>query len=82
MEKKMTANALEQQLGKPSAEFTRADIIKFMEDNGIALLNFRYVGEDGKLKTLNFAPSNKEHLEDILTFGERVDGSSHQVICM
>ncbi|PVX50810.1 glutamine synthetase [Balneicella halophila] len=72
----LTANSLEQYLGKPSSEFKRDDIIKFMEDNGIGLLNFRYVGEDGKLKTLNFAPTNKQHLEDILTFGERVDGSS------
>lgn len=72
----LTANSLEQHLGKPAVQFKREDIIKFMEDNGIALLNFRYVGEDGKLKTLNFAPSDRAHLEDILTFGERVDGSS------
>ncbi len=45
----LTANSLEQYLGKPAAQFTRADIMKFMEDNGIGLLNFRYVGEDGKL---------------------------------
>lgn len=72
----LTANSLERHLGKPAVEFKREDIIKFMEDNGIGLLNFRYVGEDGKLKTLNFAPSDRAHLEDILTYGERVDGSS------
>lgn len=76
MEHKFTTNILERYLGKPSAEFTRADIINFMEGNGINLLNFRYIGEDGKMKTLNFAPSNRAHLEDILTYGERVDGSS------
>ncbi len=76
MENNLTASTLEKYLGKKSEEFTRADIIKFMEGNNITLLNFRYVGEDGKLKTLNFAPSSRAHLEDILTFGERVDGSS------
>lgn len=76
MNKVLTANSLEQYLAKPAAEFKREDIVKFIEGNGIGLLNFRYVGEDGKLKTLNFAPCNREHLEDILTYGERVDGSS------
>ncbi len=76
MNKELTANILEQHLNKKAADFTRKDLITFMEDNDIELLNFRYVGEDGKLKTLNFAPTNRAHLEDILTFGERVDGSS------
>ncbi len=76
MKQDLTNNVLEQHLGKPASAFTRADIIKYMNDNDIKLLNFRYVGEDGKLKTLNFAPSSKAHLEDILTYGERVDGSS------
>ncbi|PID88987.1 MAG: glutamine synthetase, partial [Bacteroidia bacterium] len=76
MNKELTANLLEQHLNKKAADFTRKDLITFMEDNDIELLNFRYVGEDGKLKTLNFAPTNRAHLEDILTFGERVDGSS------
>ncbi len=76
MKQNLTNNVLEQHLGKPAAQFTRADIMKYMEDRDIKLLNFRYVGEDGKLKTLNFAPSSKDHLEDILTYGERVDGSS------
>jgi len=40
------------------------------------MLNFRYVGEDGKLKTLNFVITGKNYLESILSTGERVDGSS------
>ena len=40
------------------------------------MLNFRYVGEDGKLKTLNFVITSKDYLESILSTGERVDGSS------
>ena len=40
------------------------------------MLNFRYVAEDGKLKSLNFVLSSRDHLDQILTTGERVDGSS------
>ena len=47
-----------------------------MEVFSIRTLNFRYVAEDGRLKTLNFVVSSFEHLNDILTYGERVDGSS------
>ena len=52
------------------------DIIKFIEDHEIEMLNFRYVGEDGRLKTLNFSINSKDHLETLLSTGERVDGSS------
>jgi len=72
----MNPNILVQYLKKPTIEFTKEDIIKFIEENDIEMLNFRYVGEDGKLKTLNFIISSKEHLDSILTTGERVDGSS------
>ncbi|HVN56898.1 MAG TPA: glutamine synthetase family protein [Bacteroidales bacterium] len=72
----MNPNELVQFLKKPSAEFTRDDIIKFIEARGISMLNFRYIAEDGKLKVLNFVPSSREHLESILSTGERVDGSS------
>ena len=72
----MNQNELVQFLKKPSRDFTREDIIKFIEAKGIAMLNFRYVADDGKLKSLNFVPFSRDHLESILTAGERVDGSS------
>ncbi|MCF6364642.1 MAG: glutamine synthetase family protein [Bacteroidales bacterium] len=72
----MNPNKLVQHLKKPASEFTRYDIIKFIDDNNIEMLNFRYVGEDGKLKTLNFVITGKNYLESILSTGERVDGSS------
>ncbi|MFO7621044.1 MAG: glutamine synthetase family protein [Bacteroidales bacterium] len=72
----MNPNELVQFLKKPSKEFTRDDIVRFVEAKGIGMINFRYVADDGKLKTLNFVPSGKDHLESILTAGERVDGSS------
>lgn len=72
----MNPNLLVQYLQKPAEEFTKDDIIKFCEENKIEMVNFRYVAEDGKLKTLNFIISSKEYLNTILSAGERVDGSS------
>ena len=72
----LNPNELVQYLKKPSREFTREDLVRFIEAKGIKSLNFRYVAEDGKLKALNFVPHSREHLETILYSGERVDGSS------
>lgn len=72
----MNPNKLVQNLRKPASEFTKHDIIQFIDDNKIELLNFKYVGEDGKLKTLNFVITSKDYLDSILSTGERVDGSS------
>ena len=57
-------------------DFTKADIIRFIVEKGIRILNFRYVAADGRLKTLNFPVTNLKYLDTVLTFGERVDGSS------
>ena len=65
-----------QYLNKPPEEFTKADLIKFIEDNGIQMVNFRYVAADTRLKTLNFVITSKAHLDRFLSTGERVDGSS------
>lgn len=67
---------LERFLKKPASAFTKSDIINFIRSKNIELLNFRYVPEDGKLKSLNFVIQGEEHLDDVLSFGERVDGSS------
>jgi glutamine synthetase len=72
----LNQNELVQYLQKPAKDFTRDDIIKFVEARGISMINFRYAADDGKLKSLNFVPFSREHLESILTAGERVDGSS------
>jgi len=72
----MSPNPLVRYLNKPAEDFTKADLIKYIEENKIEMINFRYVGGDGRLKTLNFVIHSKTHLENILTSGERVDGSS------
>ena len=63
-------------LGKPAKEFTKADIIRFISENEIRMVNFMYPAGDGRLKTLNFVINNLAYLDAILTCGERVDGSS------
>ncbi|MBN2615792.1 MAG: glutamine synthetase [Bacteroidales bacterium] len=72
----LNPNPLVRYLKKPACEFTRNDIIGYVEDHEIEIINFRYTAEDGRLKTLSFVITGKEHLESILTNGERVDGSS------
>ena len=63
-------------LGKPSKEFTKSDIVKYIVENDIRMVNFMYPAADGRLKTLNFVINSLEYLDAILTGGERVDGSS------
>ena len=72
----MNMNKVVQFLGKPPEEFTKQDIIKFIKDNKIEMMNFRYLGGDGRLKTLNFVITSEAHLDRLLSTGERVDGSS------
>ena len=72
----MNANKVVAYLQKPAKEFTKADIIDFIQNNEIKMINFMYPGGDGKLKTLNFVITDLAYLEAILTCGERVDGSS------
>jgi glutamine synthetase len=72
----LSANSLVHYLNKPAEEFTKADLIRFIENNGIQMLNFRYSAADSRLKTLNFIIKDRQHLDSILSAGERVDGSS------
>ena len=72
----LNANQVVAYLQKEPREFTKADIIRYIEENDIRMVNFMYPGGDGKLKTLNFVISSKEYLRTILSCGERVDGSS------
>ena len=69
-------NPLVRHLNKTPNDFTKDDIIQFIQDNEIKMLNFRYTGGDGRLKSLNFVVSNSAYLEQVLSHGERIDGSS------
>ncbi len=72
----MNPNQLVAFLEKPCAEFTKEDIKRYIQQNGIRMVNFMYPAGDGRLKTLNFVINNQTYLDAILTCGERVDGSS------
>ena len=63
-------------LQKKPAEFTRADLIRFITEKGIRMIDFMYPAEDGRVKTLNFTVNSLEYAETVLTECERVDGSS------
>jgi len=72
----LNPNKIVKALQKPAGDFTKRDIVRFIEQNDIRMLNFRYVAGDGRLKKLNFVINSRLHLEKLLSMGERVDGSS------
>ena len=72
----MCPNEIVRFAGKPANQLTKADIIQFIDERGMEMVNFMYPAHDGRLKTLNFVINSREYLETILTCGERVDGSS------
>ena len=63
----MSANEVVAFLNKPTSEFTKEDIISFIKENDIEMVNFLYPGGDGRLKTLNFVINNLDYLNTILT---------------
>lgn len=71
-----SSNALAEKLNKNPSEFTKLDIIDFIKKENIRHVNFMYPAGDGRLKTLNFVINDLAYLDEILTCGERVDGSS------
>lgn len=72
----LNKNHLVATLGKPSAHFTKSDIISYVRSHEIEMINFMYPAGDGRLKTLNFVINDLAYLDTILSQGERVDGSS------
>ncbi len=54
----------------------REEIVKFVSENGIRILNLCHIPEDGRLRTLSFSATNMERVNDVLEYGERVDGSN------
>ncbi|MBR7130079.1 MAG: glutamine synthetase beta-grasp domain-containing protein, partial [Tidjanibacter sp.] len=69
-------NPLVHFLKKEPKDFTKADLVNFIVANDVEMVNFRYAAADGRLKSLNFIINDLDYLDTILTYGERVDGSS------
>ena len=63
-------------LGKEPKHFLKADIVKYVINNGIRVIDFRYAAYDGRLKTLSFPVISQPYLDNILSYGERIDGSN------
>ena len=78
MDKKIALNPNEVVafLQKAPELFTRDDMLRFICEKGIRMVDFMYPAEDGRVKTLNFTVNSLEYAETFLTEGERVDGSS------
>jgi glutamine synthetase len=72
----LSPNPLVRFFKKSQQEFTRKDILQYIKEHHIEMLNFRYAGGDGRLKTLNFVVNDYDQLVEVLSSGERVDGSS------
>ena len=61
----MSPNKLVKYLKKPATEFTRADIVRYCQENGVEFINLHYCGWDGKLKSLNFVINSLEHPDSL-----------------
>ena len=72
----LNPNEVVSHLQKLPQDFTRADMLRFIVEKGIRMIDFMYPAEDGRVKTLNFTVNSLSYAETILAEGERVDGSS------
>ena len=71
-----SANRLEAHLGKNAHEFTKDDIKQVVEDLNIKMVNFIVSCWWWTIENIEFHAPHPRLLGDILTSGERVDGSS------
>ena len=64
MDKKIALNPNEVVafLKKDPQTFTREDMLSFIVENDIRMIDFMYPAEDGRVKTLNFTVSNMNWL--------------------
>jgi glutamine synthetase len=51
-------------------------VVRFISEKGIKVVNLCHIPEDGRLKTLSFSATDKNRIDEVLEFGERVDGSN------
>ena len=47
----LSPNQIVRFLDKEAADFTREDLVRFIQDTGVRMINFRYPAGDGRLKT-------------------------------
>jgi glutamine synthetase len=54
----------------------KQEIVRFISDKSVKILNLCHIPEDGRLKTLSFSTADKNRIGEVLELGERVDGSN------
>jgi glutamine synthetase len=54
----------------------KEEIVRFILEKNVKILNLCHIPEDGRLKTLSFSATDRNRVYEILEFGERVDGSN------
>ena len=72
----LNPNKVVEFLQKHPSQFTKSDLIRYVKDQGVKMIKFMYPADDHRLKSLNFVINSESYLDAILTYGERVDGSS------
>jgi len=72
----MEMNPVARFLKKQPQDFTKEDVIRFIHENKVEIINLCYPGDDGRLKKLNFPVKDYDYVNLILETGERVDGSN------
>jgi glutamine synthetase len=75
-ESPLPACRLERLIGRPAHEWQLDDLVALYHERALRLVSLMHVGGDGWMKALDFVPRSLSHLRDILTGGERADGSS------
>jgi len=63
-------------IGRPPDDWTVDDLVRVVVEFQIRLVSLMHIGGDGWLKTLDFVPRDERHLREVLSFGERADGSN------
>ncbi|WP_300640413.1 glutamine synthetase beta-grasp domain-containing protein [Nocardioides sp.] len=71
-----TPHPIERVLGKARSDLSWEDLVEAVERLGLEQVDLRYVGGDGRLKSIAFPIGSREQLVAVLVRGERVDGSS------
>jgi len=72
----LSARVLERLIGRAPSTWTADDLVTLVGERGIRLVTLMHVGAGGELKALDFVPQSATHLREILTAGERADGTS------
>ena len=72
----LPANRLARLLGQAPGEWTLDDLVDLFAQRHLRLVSLMHVGGDGWLKALDFVPRDLAHLREVLSCGERADGSS------